>query len=141
MYSLLLNFLDEDQVNLIICMLLSIPLSFLLCLIKQKYLFLALSMSITLAFQSLLFPAEKYFLWTQQQIVFLLMVFAPRKWIGHIVLVESFIALAAVQIRRIYLFYAVNGVDITGIFMMQLFLWVGMAYNYQNGLKDKSNLS
>ena len=122
-------------------MLLSIPLSFLLSIIKQKYLFLALSMSITFAFQSLLFPLEKYFLWAQQQIIFLLMIFAPRKWIGHIILIESFLALAAVQIRRMYLFYAVNGVDITGIFMMQLFVWVGMAYNYQNGLKDKSKLS
>ena len=69
------------------------------------------------------------------------MIFAPRKWIGHIILIESFLALAAVQIRRMYVFYAVNGVDITGIFMMQLFVWVGMAYNYQNGLKDKSKLS
>jgi hypothetical protein len=60
--------------------------------------------------------------------------FAPRKHVGHYVLVESFLALAAVQIRRIYISYAVNGVDITGIFMMQLFVWVGMAYNYQNGL-------
>jgi hypothetical protein len=46
-----------------------------------------------------------------------------------------------VQIRRIYISYGVNGVDITGIFMMQLFNWVGMAYNYQNGIKDPSRLT
>ena len=50
-------------------------------------------------------------------------------------------ALAFVQIRRIYISYGVNGVDITGIFMMQLFNWVGMAYNYQNALKDPSKLT
>lgn len=34
-----------------------------------------------------------------------------------------------------YISYGVNGVDITGILMMQTFLYVGLAYNYQNGLK------
>jgi hypothetical protein len=51
------------------------------------------------------------------------------------------LALALVQIRRIYISYGVNGVDITGIFMMQLFNWVGMAYNYQNGLKEPNKLN
>lgn len=114
-------------------MLISIPISYLLKLIKQKYLFLALSMTVTLAFQTFLFPTECYFLWAQQQIVYILVLFAPRKHVGHFILIESFLALAAIQIRRIYIAYGVNGVDITGIFMMQLFVWVGMGYNYQNG--------
>jgi hypothetical protein len=29
-----------------------------------------------------------------------------------------------------YISYAVNGVDITGILMMQTFLYVGLGYNY-----------
>lgn len=133
MLSLLRQVLDEEQANLIFCMLISIPISFLLKLINQKYLFLALSMTVTLAFQTFLFPTECYFLWIQQQIVYALVLFAPRKIVGHCILIESFIALAFVQIRRIYIAYGVNGVDITGIFMMQLFVWVGMGYNYQNG--------
>lgn len=40
-----------------------------------------------------------------------------------------------------YISYAVNGVDITGILMMQTFLYVGLAYNYQNGLKSDDQLS
>lgn len=91
-------------------------------------------MTVTLAFQKFLFPTECYFLWIQQQLVFSLVLFAPRKYVGHYILVESFLALAFVQIRRIYIAYGVNGVDITGIFMMQLFVWVGMGYNYQNGV-------
>jgi hypothetical protein len=51
------------------------------------------------------------------------------------------LALAAVQIRRIYIAYGVNGVDITGIFMMQLFVWVGMGYNYQNGAESPDKLT
>ncbi len=31
--------------------------------------------------------------------------------------------------------------DITGIFMMQLFVWVGMGYNYQNGGENLETLS
>jgi lysophospholipid acyltransferase len=46
-----------------------------------------------------------------------------------------------VQIRRIYIAYGQNGVDITGIFMMQLFVWVGMGYNYQNGGADLATLT
>ena len=90
-------------------------------------------MTITLAFQTFLFPTECYFLWVQQQIVYALILFAPRKHVGHYILIESFLVLSAVQLRRIYINYGVNGVDITGLFMMQLFVWVGMGYNYQNG--------
>lgn len=56
-------------------------------------------------------------------------------------IVESFIFLAIVQIRRMYISYAVNGVDITGILMMQTFLYAGLAYNYQNGLKPDDKMS
>lgn len=34
-----------------------------------------------------------------------------------------------------YIAYAVNGIDITGILMMQVFLYAGIGYNYQNGAK------
>lgn len=40
-----------------------------------------------------------------------------------------------------YISYGVNGVDITGILMMQTFLYVGLAYNYQNGLKPDAELT
>ena len=40
-----------------------------------------------------------------------------------------------------YIAYGVNGVDITGTLMMQVFLYVGLAYNYQNGGMDESKLS
>ena len=53
--------------------------------------------------------------------------------VGIIILIESFAFLTLVQIRRMYIAYAVNGVDITGILMMQMFLYIGLAFNYQNG--------
>jgi hypothetical protein len=136
MLELLQSFLSEEQANLIFCMLLSIPFSFIMRYMQSKYLLVIFSAVITLSFQNFLFPQEKWFLWVQQCIVFLLVILAPRKKVGHIVLIESFLALAFVQIRRIIIAYGVNGVDITGIFMMQLFVWVGMAYNYQNGSLD-----
>jgi hypothetical protein len=141
MYSLLLKFLEEDQANLIICMLSSIPLCYLLSILRPKYLSLALSISITLAFQSFLFPTEKHYLWVQHQIVYALICFVPRRMVGHVILVESFLALSTIQIRRMYLTYGVNGVDITGIFMMQTFVWVGLGYNYQNGGQAKETLT
>lgn len=88
-----------------------------------------------------MFDNERYFLWAQQQIVFLLLKFGPRKQIGKIVILESFIFLAIIQMRRMYISYGVNGVDITGILMMQTFLYAGLAYNYENGMKPDEILT
>ena len=40
-----------------------------------------------------------------------------------------------------YLTYGENRIDITGILMMQIFLYVGLAYNYQNGKNRIDDLS
>ncbi len=101
----LLAVLPEDQANLILIMLVTIPLSYLLSLIYNKYLFLALTMSLTISFQSILFPEERWLLWGQQQIVYLLVIFSPRKYVGHIVIIESFIALTLMQAKRMYYNY------------------------------------
>ena len=137
MFQILLNFLEEDQANLIALMLVSIALSSVMCILQNKYLILATSISSSILFQSFMFPTEKYFLWAQQHIVYILMCIIPRRRVGFVVLVESFIYLTAVQARRMYIAYGVNGVDITGILMMQTFLYVGLAYNYQNGGKEE----
>lgn len=63
---------------------------------------------------------------------------APRKKIGKIVLIETFVYLIAVQLRRMYVAYGKNDVDITAVLMMQAFLYVGFAYNYEDGLKERS---
>lgn len=78
-------FLPEDQAQLVLIMFVSIPLSYILSLIYNKYLLLALTMTITMSFQSLLFPEEKWLLWGQQQIVYLLILYCPRSYVGHIV--------------------------------------------------------
>lgn len=129
----LVTLIPEDQANLVVAMILSIPLSYLLSLIYNKYLLLAISMTLTIGFQSLLFPDERWFLWGQQQLVYLIIVVSPRKYVGHIILLESFAALSLIQLRRIFVTNGDNRVDITGIFMMQLFNYIGLGYNYQNG--------
>jgi hypothetical protein len=64
--------------------------------------------------------------------------FVNRKNVGKVVLVETFVWLLAVQLRRMYIAYGKNDVDITAVLMMQVFLYVGFAYNYQDG-DDKNN--
>lgn len=86
MYSLLRTFLDEEQATLISLMLLTIPLSYLMGLLRNKYMILALSFVTSIIFQSIMFPYEKYFLWAQQQIVYLLLVFTPRRIVGKVIL-------------------------------------------------------
>jgi lysophospholipid acyltransferase len=38
-----------------------------------------------------------------------------------------------------YVAYGKNDVDITAVLMMQVFLYVGFAYNYQDGLNEKNH--
>jgi hypothetical protein len=77
--------LPPDQANLVLIMLISIPLSYILSLIYNKFLFLAMTMSLTIGIQSILFPEDRWYLWVQQQIVYLLVVYSPRKYVGRIV--------------------------------------------------------
>ncbi len=86
-------------------MIICVPLSYFMRLITNKYLFLAINVTLTITFQSILFPNEKHFLWIQQQIVYLIIYFCPRKLAGHVVFVESFVFLAYIQIRRISISY------------------------------------
>lgn len=60
---------------------------------------------------------------------------------GKWVFFTTFAFLAFIQIRRMFISYGVNGVDITGILMMQTFLYVGLAFNYENGLKSDELLT
>lgn len=122
-------------------MLISIPISYILKHLTQFYLQIAIHSLLTIIFQSILFPQEKYFLWGQQQIVYLLLIYAPRKYVGHAVLFESFSILLLLHLDRYWSAYGQNAVDITGIFMMQLFNWVGLAYNYQIGILEDKELT
>jgi hypothetical protein len=131
----LTGILPDDQADLILIMIITIPLSYIFSFIYNKYILLALTMTLTMGFQSLLFPEDKWILWGQQQIVYILILISPRKYVGHIIIIESFAVLMFMQLQRLYMAYGVNRFDITGIFMMQLFNWVGMGYNYQNGAK------
>ena len=137
----LLAFLPPDQADLILILIITIPLSYLLSLIYNKYLFLAMTMALTIGYQSILFPEDKWTLWIQQQVVYLLVILSPRKYVGHIVFVECFIALMFLHTKRLYYFYGSNPFDITGIFMMQLFNYIGLGYNYQNGAKPEDSLT
>ena len=133
--------LPDDQADLILIMVISIPLSYLLSLIYNKYLFLAMTMSLTIGFQSILFPDDRWVLWIQQQVVYLMVIFSPRKYVGHIVIAECFLALIFLHVQRLYYAYGENYFDITGIFMMQLFNYIGLAYNYQNGARPTEELT
>jgi hypothetical protein len=52
----LLAIFPPDQANLLLIMMVSIPLSYILSLIYNRYLFLAMTMSLTIGVQSILFP-------------------------------------------------------------------------------------
>jgi hypothetical protein len=133
--------LPSDQADVVLTMFVIIPLSYLLSLIYNKYLFLALTMSLTIGFQSILFPHDRWVLWIQQQVIYLLVIFAPRKYVGHIIFVECFLALTVLHARRMYFNYGENLFDVTAIFMMQLFNYIGMGYNYQYGGSQPETLS
>ena len=78
------------------------------------------------------------FLWFQQIIVYCICRWGPRQKLGNLVLIETFVYLIAIQLRRMYVAYGKNDVDITAVMMMQVFLYVGFAYNYQDGLNKEN---
>jgi hypothetical protein len=44
------------------------------------------------------------------------------------------VVLVLIQVARMYLSYGVENVDITAIFMMQVFQYISFSFNYQDGL-------
>lgn len=76
-------------------------------------------------------------LWMQQNVVYLMCRYGPRGRIGKFVLFETFAVLILIQLARMYLSYGIENVDITAIFMMQVFQYISFSYNYQDGLADK----
>lgn len=66
--------------------------------------------------------------------MYVLCKYGPRRKIGGIVMGETFGVLVLVQLARMYLSYGVENVDITAIFMMQVFQYVSFSFNYQDGL-------
>lgn len=101
----LVGVLPDDQADLILIMIITVPLSYLLSLIYSKYVFLAMTMALTIGFQSILFPHDKWVLWIQQQVAYLLIILSPRKYVGHIVIAQCFLALIFLHLRRLYLSY------------------------------------
>lgn len=129
--------LPEDQIRLITCLVLSVFISYFLSKIKTPNTFILTSFICTVVFQIYVFREEVILLWVQQAIVYLLCKYANRAKIGRIVLFETFAYLIMVQVRRMYIAYGKNDVDFTAVLMMQVFLYVGFAYNYEDGIKPK----
>ena len=122
-------------------MVIIIPISYLLSKIYNKYIFLAITLPLTMIFQSILFPNDKHVLWIQQQVVYLMVIFCPRKYVGHIVFVECFTAVICLHVYRMYVSYGENPFDVTAIFLMQLFNYISVGYNYQNGGRKEEDLN
>lgn len=131
--------LPHDQLRLVTCLVLTVPLSFIMGKLTSPMHFIAMSVISTLIFQFYVFREEVFFLYCQQFIVYCLCRWAPRHKLGKIVLFETFAYLIIIQLRRMYIAYGKNDVDITAVLMMQVFLYVGFAYNYQDGLDEKNH--
>lgn len=130
--------LPHDQLRLVTCLILTVPLSYLMGKLASPIHFITVSFITALIFQFYVFREEVFFLYCQQFIVYCLCKWGPRQKIGKIVLFETFAYLIMVQLRRMYIAYGKNDVDITAVLMMQVFLYVGFAYNYQDGLNNSN---
>lgn len=131
--------LPPDQLRLISCLLISIPLSFFMSTIHKPSKLLSFTCIVTIIFHSYLFGFEALGLWLQQHIVYFICKFGPRKRAGFIVSIETFMFLFAVQIRRMIMSYGEENYDITAVLMMQVFNYIGFAYNYQDGLDSEKH--
>lgn len=126
--------LPPDQLRLVICLIAAIPLSYAMSCLHKARPIIYLTCIVSVIMQIIVFQYEAPLLWIQQHIVYLICKYGKRSKVGKIVLLETFMTLIVIQIRRMYLSYGAENVDITAIFMMQVFLYVGFAYNYQDGI-------
>lgn len=133
--------LPPDQLRLVSCLILAIPISYLMSCLRQSKHIIMLTCSVSIIMQIVVFQYEAPLLWIQQHIVYFLCKYLKRSKVGKMVLLETFAALIIIQVRRMYLSYGSENVDITAIFMMQVFLYVGFAYNYQDGAAGASHQS
>ncbi len=78
--------LPEDQLRLVICLVLSVFISYFLGKIKCPKKFTLASFIITFVFQLYVFRDEAFFLWIQQIIVYCICRWGPRQKLGKLVL-------------------------------------------------------
>lgn len=88
-------------------MLISIPLSYMLSTITNSKRLLVVSCISSVLIHLYLLEEGALALWFQQQVVYALCRWGPRKWIGRIVFLESFAYLTIIQARRMYFSYGV----------------------------------
>ncbi len=131
--------LPQDQLKLIGCLLMSVPLSFTMSYIQKPAFLLMFTCTISIIMQMIVFRQQIILLWIQQNIVYFLCKFGPRKIIGKVIMIQSFAILTVIQIFRMYMSYGQENVDITAIFMMQVFQYIGFSFNYQDGLEEKKS--
>lgn len=79
--------LPEDQLRLISCLLVAIPLSYLISTINHAPKLLATTIFASITFHAYLFGYEALALWFQQTLVYAICKFGPRKIVGKIVFV------------------------------------------------------
>ncbi len=120
----------DDQLRLLGCLLAAIPLSYVMTYIRSAKLLIAYSCMASAIMQVIVFERWILLLWLQQHIVYLICRFGPRSKAGAIVIIETFAMLIGIQLARMYISYGVEKVDITAIFMMQVFQYVSFSFNY-----------
>lgn len=125
--------LPPDQQILIGCLLSAIPICYLTTYLKKPNQIILLSIAVSMTMQALVFGVWSLLLWTQQVAIYFMCKWLPSHNIGKTVLIETFSVLTLVQLWRMYTNYGEENVDITAIFMMQVFQYVSFAYNYQDG--------
>lgn len=129
--------LPEDQQKLVGCLLAAIPLCYLMTYMRNPRWLLAYSCGVSAILQVIVFREWIILLWIQQHLVYLICRFGPRAKVGSIVIAETFLVLSAIQVARMYISYGLENVDITAIFMMQVFQYVSFSFNYQDGSSAK----
>lgn len=79
--------LPYDQLKLIGCLMTAIPLSYMMSCLRKPALILALTCTVSIIMQILIFESWIVLLWAQQNVVFFLCKYGPRAKIGKIVLI------------------------------------------------------
>lgn len=97
--------LPPDQQLLIACLLSAIPICYSMTYINKSAIIIALSITISMTMQILVFSTWALLLWAQQLTIYAICKLFPRHMVGKVAFIESFSILTIIQVSRMYTSY------------------------------------
>ena len=130
-----------DQLRIMVCLIMTIVLSFFFPLLKNRNLRIFYSLSMGLLLQYIMYGIAMLNLTLCTIIVYAMVNFLPKKKIGIYVTVFTLVYLSILHLARMISDYGTWSMDVSTVFMMTISKFGAFAYSYSDNELEIKNLS